>query len=449
MQKIILTSFLLSSYVLASTLSPTLNESSLVIYNSNIGLVEEKRDLKLNTTDTSIIYEDVARSINTDSVSVTIDPSVTLFSQQYRYDKLTQNKLLDAYIGKKVEIRQLKNRNEFKIITATLLSHNGSQAIVKTLDYKIITVPSANIRFDAIPQELITKPSLVWNINVSKNLETELEIKYLINNISFKSDYILNLDDTTSDLSGWLTLNNRSGKAFKNTNLSLLAGDINRANKRTPRVYRTKTRQVAMDAPEVIQKDLEGYHFYTIPFKVDLANNEKTQIKFLSKDAIKTTREYEATLNNPLYLMGERKSNVTQYLTLAPLDIPLPQGTIRTYSKVDSKSVLIGETNIPHTPKNTAIKLKLGKNFDIQVKQTLLKRDDTQERFDVSVAYSVANNSDMPKTISISAPFNKNSDSQIITKQNYKFTKGNLVTFTLDLQANETKKFQVQYKSKR
>lgn len=448
MKKIIFTSLMLSSYVVAATLSPV-QENSLIIYNSNVGLVHEKRDLSLSKNDTSINYEDVASSINTDSVNVSIDPSVTLFSQQYRYDKLTQSKLLEAHIGKRVEVRRLKNRNEFQIISATLLSHNGTQAIVKTLDYKIITVNTNDIQFDTIPKELITKPSLVWNINTSKDLDTSLELDYLIKNITFKSDYILNLNEKTSNLDGWISINNHSGKAFKNTTLSLLAGDLNRAQEQNIRLYKAKAMSVMADAPQVAHKAFEGYHFYTIPFKVNLANNEKTQIKFLSQDNIPTTKNYEATLNNPLYLMGERKSDVLQYVSLEKLTMALPKGTIRTYGTLEGKKVLLGETKISHTPKDTPIKLKLGTNFDLKVKQTLLQRDDTKERFDVSVKYTLANHSDETKQITLFVPFNKNSDSSVITKEKYRFTKGNLVTFTLTIPANETKEFQVNFKSKR
>ncbi len=448
MKKIIFTSLMLSSYVVAATLSPV-QENSLIIYNSNVGLVHEKRDLSLSKNDTSINYEDVASSINTDSVNVSIDPSVTLFSQQYRYDKLTQAKLLEAHIGKRVEVRRLKNRNEFQIISATLLSHNGTQAIVKTLDYKIITVNADDIQFDTIPKELITKPSLVWNINASKDLDGSLELDYLIKNITFKSDYILNLNEKTSNLNGWISINNHSGKAFKDTTLSLLAGDLNRAQEQNIRLYKAKAMSVMADAPQVAHKAFEGYHFYTIPFKVNLANNEKTQIKFLSQDNIPTTKNYEATLNNPLYLMGERKSDVLQYVSLEKLTMALPKGTIRTYGTLEGKKVLLGETTISHTPKDTPIKLQLGTNFDLKVKQTLLKRDDTKERFDVSVKYTLANHSDETKLITLFVPFNKNSDSSVITKEKYRFTKGNLVTFTLTIPANETKEFQVNFKSKR
>ena len=177
----------LSSTLFSATLSSEIKNSSLIVYNSNIGLVHEERDLSLKSSDTTIIYEGVASSINTDSINVTLNPLVSLKSQQFRFDSLTLNKLLDAHIGKKIEARILRNRNEFKIISATLLSHNNQNSIVRSIDYKIISIKNSDIMFSSIPKELITKPSLVWNVAVKKDIDDTMALDYLINNISFKS----------------------------------------------------------------------------------------------------------------------------------------------------------------------------------------------------------------------------------------------------------------------
>ena len=121
------------------------------------------------------------------------------------------------------------------------------------------------------------------------------------------------------------------------------------------------------DAPAVAHQAVEGYHLYSVPFKVSLANNEKTQIKFIDKRSLKIQRTYTAQLSNPLYLRGESKHDVTQYINLKGLDIALPKGIVRTYTKSNSQSLLLGESSLKHTPKDTPIKLKIGKNFDIKV----------------------------------------------------------------------------------
>ncbi len=436
------------SFILFSSLSLATAENSLIVYNGNIGLVHESKTIKIKKSDSTITYEGVASTIETDSVNVKLPDSVTIYSQQYRFDKLTLTKLLDAHIDKSVQVRILKNAKEFTIINATLLSHNANSALVRNSKNRIISVNSQDIIFKTIPKELLTKPSLVWNIKPKKSLTSEMEIDYLIKNISWKSDYILNLNEENADLSGWITIDNRSGKKFKKSSLHVLAGEINRALKPTYRREMMYAKSMA-DSPQVTQEAHEGYHFYTIPFKVSLANNEKTQIKFTDKKHLKFSRKYSAHLQNPLYLRGEREGSVTQFIKLDALDIPLPKGVVRTYSKLKNSSVLLGETSIKHTPKNTPLELKIGKNFDLKTTQTVLRREDSQRYYNVDIKYSVTNNSNRTKTVELLVPFNKNSNSIVRSSQKYKFTKGNLVTFSLRIKANSSKSFKVHFESKK
>ena len=440
----------------AATLSKNIQNNSLIVYNGNIGLVHEERDLSVKKNDSTITYEGVANTIETDSVNVKLSNSISINSQQYRFDKLTQAKILNAHIGKKIQVKVLKDTKNFKTINATLLSNEGSRSLVKTTKNAIISVSSNDIIFKSIPDELITKPSLVWNINATKNVNTKMEIDYLINNIDWKSDYILNLSKNTAELNGWITINNRSGKKFQNTELNVLAGEINRAKKPVSN-YRYAKSMMVQSAPEVSHQAHEGYHFYTIPFKVNLANNEKTQIKFLNKKGIHVQREYSSTMNNPLYMNGESEHSVTQSILIKGINEPLPGGIIRSYSTLGKQNILLGENNIAHTPKNTPIKLQVGKNFDIKVTETVIARDDDKRYYDATLRYSIKNSSDEEKNITILVPFNRHSDSKILssssnkikTSQAYTFTKGNLITFNIKIKANSSKSFEVNYESKK
>ena len=432
----------------ASTINSVAKENSLIVYNSNIALVHEKRDLDIQKNDTQIVYRDVAPSINTDSVNIVLPDSIKLYSQQYRFDKLTQKKLLDANIAKNVEVRILKDRKNFKIIKAKLLANNGVSSLVKTQKGRIVSVKNSNIIFSSIPKELITKPSLVWNIKALKNIKDDIKLDYIINNISWKSDYILNLNKNRANLSGWITINNHSGKRFEHTKLYVLAGDINRARREvSPIMY--KSMRAETDSVAVSHKAYEGYHLYTVPFKVDLANNEKTQIKFVFKKNIDIQRQYSVRLTNPIYLRGENKSSVTQYIKLDSLDIALPKGVVRTYSKLNRTNILLGESMIEHTPKDTPIRLNIGKNFDIKVTQTALRRDVTKRIADIDIEYRIKNSSDENKIITLFVPFIRSNSSKVITREKYVFTKGNLVTFKLKINKNSFKKFKVNYFTKR
>jgi len=203
------------------------------------------------------------------------------------------------------------------------------------------------------------------------------------------------------------------------------------------------------DSMQVSHKAYEGYHFYTIPFKVSLANNEKTQVKFIAKEGITFSREYSVMLNNPLYIRSQINSDVNQYINIEGIDRPLPKGTVRTYSKLNGQTILLGENNIAHTPKNTPLKLKIGKNFDVKVTQTPLSRDDSHTRLVTNIEYSLKNNSNEEKIVELLIPFNTNEDSKIKTDKTYTFTKGNLVTFSISVGANSTESFKVNFKSRK
>ena len=444
----LISTLLLSGSLLASNIGESVKENSLIVYNGGIGLVHEKRSLSLKKNENSILYKDVARSIDIDSVSVKLPDDIQLYSQQYRFDKLTQTKLLNAHVGKAVEVKVLKDTKNFKIIKATLLSAEGSSCLIKTASKKIISVNAQNIIFKTIPHELITKPSLVWNVKTKQNVDSNIELDYLIKNISWKSDYILNINKNSAQLIGWISIDNRSGKRYEQTQLSVLAGEINSAHRPQPTMYR-KALMMSAEAAPVKNTAHEGYHIYKIPFKVTLANNEKTQIKFISLNNLKINRSYSTHLQNPLYQRAQSNHNVTQYINIKALKTQLPKGIIRSYSQLQNQKILLGQTFINHTAKKTPIKLKIGTNFDTKVSAKLLNRDDTKYRFNSTLEYKVQNSSEETKIVELLIPFTLNSHSSVKSSMSFHKKQGNLISFSVKIAPESSKKFSVTFVSKK
>lgn len=209
---------------------------AITVYNSNLGLVKDTRTLKLPRGTSQLRFMDVAQQINATTVhikSLTAPDTLNVVEQSYEYDLLNPQKLLDKYVGQELTLvlRTVENNTEKLTPTrATLLSNNSGQ--VWQIGGQVVINPTniAEIRFERLPQDLIAKPTLVWTLNNTGADTHTVEASYLTQGINWRSDYVVvvNQNDTKADLNGWVTLTNNSGTTYRNADLKLVAGDVNR-----------------------------------------------------------------------------------------------------------------------------------------------------------------------------------------------------------------------------
>jgi hypothetical protein len=102
---------------------------AITVYNVNLGLVKDRREIKLPKGMSDLRFMDVASKIIPTSVSIKslVDTeSLRILEQNFEYDLLNPQKLLDKYVGKEVKLYQKNPYTEREeIMTATLLSNNG------------------------------------------------------------------------------------------------------------------------------------------------------------------------------------------------------------------------------------------------------------------------------------------------------------------------------------
>jgi len=445
----LITTLIAAPLLSAGTLSSVVSNPSLVVYNANLGLVHESREVSLDKGEQTLVCSDVAGSLIAESVNITLPKGVILYSQQFRFDRINADSLAQAHIGKTVTF-YIPTGSDLMYKSGTLLSAS-SQALIKTDDNKIYTVPISAVVFHETPEDLVLTPTLMWHVNSLKREKTALSMDYLINNISWRSDYTLSISQDHADLNGWVTVNNHSGKAFNDTRLSLLAGNINRAALPRERHYMAKAAFAESDAAAVQELSFEGYHLYPIPYNVSLANNESTQIKLMEIRHIPVTRSYKTRLYDPHHIQSEVTHQVDQFLEIKSLDQPLPMGTIRSYSKENGETLLLGESIINHTPKHQNIEVVLGKAVDLQVKERMLDDNSDRYYYDTTVSYEVINRSNRVEHIELLVPYVKRSNGQmsVDTSQQYRWKNGNLLAFDVQVSADSKKVFDVHYRRKK
>ena len=207
----------------------------VTVYNSDIALVRDVRNLELPRGTFDLSFMDIAATVNPATVhfrSLTEPSRVSVLEQNYEYDLLEPDKLLRKYVGRDVTLvrtRQEDGTTREEEVKARLLSYNN--APVWQIGNEIVTgLHADHIRFPELPDNLFTRPTLIWTLDNGGAARHRVEASYLAGKLSWNADYVLTVarDDKAADLDGWVTLTNGSGTAFRNAKLQLVAGDLNR-----------------------------------------------------------------------------------------------------------------------------------------------------------------------------------------------------------------------------
>jgi hypothetical protein len=380
---ITLISFLLSIQIgytapFTSTLKDQQNVS-VTIYNSNIGLVKDTRIIDFKPGVHELKFMDVAGKIDPTTVhikSLINDSSLNVLEQNYEYDLLSPQKLLEKFVGQKVQLATINpETKKEEIVEATLLSTQGGN--IFQIGDKIHIGHHGRILLSKIPENLIPQPTLVWMLENRLSKPQKLEASYLTSGINWKADYVavLNKLDTLTDLTGWVTIDNRSGATYQNALLKLVAGDIHRVQGEIQMDYaRAKMAAKEAASPQFKEESFFEYHLYTLDRRTTIKDNQTKQMTLLDANQVPLKKLF-IFAGYPQYYyyrvdQGSNKQKVGVFLELENtkknnLGIPLPKGTIRVYKEdKDGSLQFVGEDRIDHTPKDEKFKIKIGEAFD-------------------------------------------------------------------------------------
>jgi hypothetical protein len=379
---ITLISFLISFQVgYAAPLTSSLKDQqdvAVTIYNSNIGLVKDTRLIELKPGVHELKFMDVAAKIDPTTVhikSLINGSSLNVLEQNYEYDLLNPQKLLEKYVGQKVQLATINpETKKEEIVEATLLSTQGGN-IFQTGD-KISIGHPGRILLSRIPENLIPQPTLVWMVENKLSKPQKVEASYLTSGINWKADYvaILNKLDTMTDLTGWVTINNRSGATYQNALLKLVAGDIHRVQGEMRMDYAKPVAAAKEARPQFKEESFFEYHLYTLDRRTTIKDNQTKQMTLLDANQVPIKKLFIFSGHPQYYYYQDQSSNkqkIGVFLELENskknnLGIPLPKGTIRVYKEdKDGSLQFVGEDSIDHTPKDEKFKIKIGEAFDV------------------------------------------------------------------------------------
>jgi hypothetical protein len=393
------------------------SQVAVTIYNEGSALIRDRRSIDLQAGLNTVNFTDVAALIDATSVSFVslTDPSGTVvLEQNYVYDLVNSEALLERYLDETIEVTLLTFSGESDVIRGQLLSGRGGDIILRLESGEVVVIRSGNardIRFPALPQGLITRPTLRWLINSAAGGAQDVELTYLTSGLSWTADYnlLLHPDNTALDLNGWVTLNNTSGTSYENARLKLVAGDVNRVQPEVMYMMEDRAQAAPMDALSgggVAQREFFEYQLYEVERAVTIGDNETKQVEFVTGTNVPAKTYYVYDGSVPFYGYGGPITDqyygqmgitdVQNYLEFTTgeeegLGADLPAGRVRVYQEdVDGAALLIGENRIDHTPEGEDINIYLGNAFDLVGERTqtnfrLVSRSVLQETYEIKL----------------------------------------------------------------
>ena len=390
------------------------------------GVVRETRRIEIKEGENTIRFSDVASGIDPTTVafqSLTAPDSTAVLEQNYEYDVVSAQKLLEKYLGKDVTVSRKASPDvtrPVEDVTGKLLSSDPTNLVIQGDKGEVIVVSRQEVTAIRLARQdtgLITKPTLVWKLAADKGGAHDAQVTYQTDGLTWRADYnvVVNENDTAADVSAWVSLLNESGASYPNAKLKLVAGDVQRIQPPAQPYAGMQMQQMAMAKRADTgfqEKSFFEYHLYTLGRPTSVANNSTKQIElFEPKNDVPVTKTFvyyglpeqvrywitpEPNQDRNLGTQSNKKVDI--YLQIKNtqkngLGVPLPAGRLRVYKQdeADKTNEFIGEDVIQHTPTDEEVLVKLGTAFDIvgERKQTDFSANYEQrvitESFEISV----------------------------------------------------------------
>jgi hypothetical protein len=365
------------------------------------GVVRQMTKIDLKQGVNTVRVTDVASGIDPTTVSfksLTAPEAAAVLEQNYEYDVVNSDKILEKYLGKRISATRKPAGAQAKAegINGTLLAADGGYLVIQTGGANDVEVVSrselSTIQLSRQQTGLITRPTLVWNVGTDQPGQHDAQITYQTDGMTWRADYnvVVSKDDSKAEMGAWVSILNESGASYPNAKLKLVAGDVQRVKPEHQPIAQSMFGGGAewqdKRAAGFQEKSFFEYHLYTLGRPTSLANNSTKQIElFPTRTDIPLTKTFvyyglptqwrwwiseEPSQDRNLGTQSNKKVDV--YLKIRNdekngLGIPLPAGRLRVYKQdeADANNEFIGEDVIQHTPKDEDVLVKLGSAFDI------------------------------------------------------------------------------------
>jgi hypothetical protein len=359
---------------------------SVTIYNDNLALVQDRRDIEVKDGRQRIEFQDVSAQIRPETVSLSA-ADISIVEQNFDFDLLTPAKLMEKAVGQEVTIVRVNPATGAETREqALVLATNGGVVLKIGQRIEVLRDDGLPVRviFNKVPDNLRARPTLSVSVIGTHAGTRRATLSYLTPGLGWKADYVAlyNESDGKIDVQGWVTLTNSSGTTYDNAQTLLVAGSPSQEDGGgQSSVYRPQVRRQTLQQPGTesgSRERLGDYYLYPLAERTTIANLQTKQVSFLDVHGVPAEHGYE--FRNRWLGSGDTPVSAKSIYSFstsahAGLGDQLPAGILRFYMK-DKRGdpQFIGENRIDHTPMGSTLSLATGDAFDVKVHAVVEKR---------------------------------------------------------------------------
>lgn len=408
----------------------------------DFGVIKDTRKVALPEGTHRVRFEGVAEYIDEESIIIGCNPSenIEMVGLSYEYDLISPTKLMEKYIGNEVGITPNTGSIDDTLIKRVELLSIHEKEPVFRIGTNITYGEIGKILFPYIPENLITRPTILWHVFTHKRLDTEVEATYITEGISWKANYNLKIDPKYESgfLDGWITIKNESGTDIKSAVINFVNyeyGDFREKITKKIKSYLFSSKL----------RHLGKYIFYALPRRLTVLSGHSYRVEWISAIPVKLNSVYvvELPVVSTSYYYGTVFSAVEiENSEVNHLGFSLPEGILRTY-KCDTSGEFrfIGENCLKDCDSGNTFLAVTGKSDSISIIRKVVK-----EKEKSYYGIEIKNNKKKPITLKILMETGDKNISDSSKKYNIK--NDSLIEWNVVVKSNETETIKYSLKQK-
>ena len=381
--------------------------------NDGYAVVRERRSLTLAAGQHDVVIGDLPDHVDAEAMALGFPGGNAKVISQRLLLAQGQNAALTGLVGHSVDV---VGANGQPLVSGTLLRAGGGLLVrggdgSTTLVRDYAAVRSTGASFP-------TGSSLNLRIDAQRAGQADTVLSYPTGGLGWRAAYVATLQAGAAcrmSFESRASIANRSGRDWRDTRLTLIAGEprFAKASAPQPMMAMAVTRSYkagGADLPE--QSTLADYRSYTLPAPVDLPDGSVSQVPLYTSRTLDCERT--ALLENgnsyrppqPLldanFNLGSNDA-ITSTLRLKAFD-SLPAGYLRVLAADrNGTPQFIGEGRIEDTPKGSDATITLGTAFDLkgQRERTAFNVDEAGRSMDEAFRITLTNAGDSARVVTV------------------------------------------------